>query len=172
MPQGREIIEGPLTPGYQTREERSMGPAPRRGGGGGGGDNITQQFALVVGIVYLLVGIVGFGATGFTGVVTDGQDKLIGFDLNIFHNIVHLAIGAGFIFVSRLNDASIAQGVVIGGGLVYVLAAILGFLNQLQILSMDSVINADNFLHLFSGIAAITFGLLGIRQSDAAAARA
>lgn len=173
MPQGREIIEGPLTPGNESRRPSTMGPSsPPARRGGGGGDNITQQFALVVGIVYLLVGIVGFAVTGFTGIVTDGQDKLIGFDLNVFHNVVHLAIGAGFIAVSRLNDAGIAQGVVIGGGLVYILAAILGFLNQLQILSIDNVIVADNFLHLFSGIAAVAFGLLGIRQSDAAAAHA
>ena len=149
-----------------------MRPAPPRGGGGGGGENITQMFALVVGIVYLLVGIAGFAVTGFTGIVDDGPDKLIGFDLNVFHNVVHLAIGAGFIAVSRLNDPSIAQGVVIGGGLVYVLAGILGYLNELQILSIDDALAADNFLHLISGIAAVVFGLLGIRQSDAAAARA
>ena len=149
-----------------------MRPAPARRGGDGGGQNITQMFALVVGIVYLLVGIVGFAVTGFTGITTDGQDKLIGFDLNVFHNVVHLAIGAGFILVSRLNDASIAQGVVIGGGLVYILAAVLGFGNEMQILSINDEFAADNFLHLFSGIAAVAFGLLGIRQSDAAAARA
>ena len=147
-----------------------MGPrTPARDGGGG--RNVTQLFALVVGIVYLAVGIVGFAVTGFTGLVTDGQDKLIGFDLNVFHNVVHLAIGAGFIIFSRL-DATITQGVVIGGGLVYVLAAILGFLNQLQILSIDDVFAPDNFLHLFSGLAAVIFGLLGARQSAAAAARA
>lgn len=172
MPQGREIIEGPMTPGDR-RQERSMGTGSvRRGGGGaGGGQNIAQVFALIVGIVYLGVGVVGFAATGFTGFVTDGRDELLGFDLNVFHNIFHIVVGAGFIFVSRL-DASITQGVVIGGGLVYILAAALGFLNQLQILSMDDVLIADNFLHLFSGIAAVTFGLLGVRQSDAAAAHA
>jgi hypothetical protein len=172
MPQGREIIEGPLTPGDESRpEQRAMRPAPPRGAGGGGA-NITQHFALVVGLVYLVIGIVGFTVTGFTGLTTDGQDKLLGFDLNIFHNVVHLAIGAGFLLVSRLNDANIAQGVVIGGGLVYILAALLGFLNELQILSIDSEFAADNFLHLFSGLAAVIFGLLGARQLDAAAARA
>ena len=173
MPQGREIIEGPGSSGPETRQGRSMGPSgPARYGGGGGGENITQQFALVVGVVYLVIGIAGFAVTGFTGITTDGQDKLLGFDLNVFHNFVHLAIGAGFIAVSRLADASITQGVVIGGGLVYVLAALLGFLNELQILSIDTEFAADNFLHLFSGLAAVIFGLLGIRQSDAAAAHA
>ncbi len=171
MPQGREIIEGPQTPGDE-RERRSMRPAPARRGGGGGGENITQVFALVVGVVYLLIGIAGFAVTGFTGLTTDGQDKLLGFDLNVFHNFVHFAIGAGFILVSRLRDPSITQGVVIGGGLVYVLAAALGFINELQILSIDSEFAADNFLHVFSGIAAVAFGLLGMRQSDAAAAAA
>ena len=172
MPQGREIIEGPHTPGAEPGpRERSMAPS-RPARGGGGGENITQQFALVVGIVYLVVGIVGFFVTGFTGLTTDGQDKLLGFDLNVFHNVVHLAIGAGFIAVSRLNDATIAQGVVIGGGLVYVLAAGLGFLNELQILSIDSEFAADNFLHLFSGLAAVIFGVLGARQLDARTARA
>jgi hypothetical protein len=112
--------------------------------------------------------VIGFAVTGFTGVTTDGGDALVGFDLNVFHNVVHLAIGAGFLFVSRLSDPTITQGVVIGGGLVYILAGLLGFLNELQILSIDTELAADNFLHLFSGVAAVTFGLIGARQSDAA----
>jgi hypothetical protein len=89
----------------------------------------------------------------------------------VFHNVVHLAIGGGFLLVSRLNDATIAQGVVIGGGLVYVLAGLLGFLNEMQILSIDSELAADNFLHLLSGLAAVIFGLLGARQLSRAMAR-
>lgn len=46
-------------------------------------------------------------------------------------------------------------------------AGLLGFLNQLQILSIDAELAADNFLHLFSGLAAVAFGILGARQSDA-----
>jgi ABC-type transport system involved in multi-copper enzyme maturation permease subunit len=129
--------------------------------------NIAQVFALIVGVTYLLVGLVGFAVTGFTGVVTDGADKLIGFDLNIFHNVVHLVIGLVLLVVSRLPDASIAQGVLIGGGLVYILAAGLGFLNELQILSIDSELAPDNFLHLFSGIAAVAAGIIGANQSSA-----
>jgi len=129
------------------------------------GTNVTQVFALVVGIGYLAVGIVGFAMTGFTGVVTDGGDSLLGFDLNVFHNVVHLAIGAGFLIASRM-DAVITQGVVIGGGLVYILAALLGFLNELQILSINDEIAPDNFLHLVSGSAAVLAGLIGARQSN------
>ncbi len=38
-------------------------------------------------------------------------------------------------------------------------AGLLGFLNQLQILSIDAELAADNFLHLFSGLAAVAFGI-------------
>ncbi len=129
------------------------------------GTNVTQVFALVVGIVYLAVGIVGFAVTGFTGFVADTDEALLGFDLNVFGNIVHLLIGGGFLVASRM-DAVITQGVVIGGGLVYILAALLGFLNELQILSINDEIAPDNFLHLVSGSAAVIFGLIGARQSD------
>ena len=162
MPHAREIIEGRLSRAEQARAQRQLGPTRRQEGA-----NITQVFALVVGVAYLAVGVIGFAVTGFTGVTTDGADKLLGFDLNVFHNVVHLAIGAGFIAVSRLSDPTITQGVVIGAGLVYVLAGLLGFLNQLQILSIDTEFAADNFLHLFSGLAAVAFGILGARQSDA-----
>ena len=129
--------------------------------------NAAQVFALVAGAVYALVGVIGFAATGFDGITADGPDSLAGFDLNVFHNVVHLAIGLGFLVASRL-DATLTQGIVIGGGLVYVLAALLGFLNELQILSINDEFAADNFLHLVSGSAAILFGLIGARQTDAA----
>jgi hypothetical protein len=127
--------------------------------------NAAQMFALVAGAVYALVGVIGFAATGFDGVTADGPDSLIGFDLNIFHNVVHLAIGLGFLLASRL-DATLTQGIIIGGGLVYILAALLGFLNELQILSINDEVAADNFLHLVSGSAAVLFGLIGARQTD------
>ena len=132
-----------------------------------GNGNAAQVFALVVGVVYALLGVVGFVATGFDGVVQNGPDDILGFDLNPFHNVVHLAIGLGFILASRL-DATLTQGIVIGGGLVYILAAVLGFVNELQILSINDEVAADNFLHLVSGSLAVIFGLIGARQTDAA----
>ncbi len=131
-----------------------------------GNSNAAQVFALVAGVVYALVGVVGFAVTGFEGVVQNGPDALLGFDLNPFHNVVHFAIGLGFIVASRL-DATLTQGIVIGAGLVYLLAAVLGFLNELQILSINDEVAPDNFLHLLSGSAAVLFGLIGARQTDA-----
>ena len=122
----------------------------------------AQLGALVVGVAYLLVGLIGFAVTGFTGWVVDTREDLLGFDLNGFHNIVHLGIGAILIGVSLVREPAITQGVLIGGGLVYLLAAVLGFTGNLgDLLSIDGLFASDNFLHLGSGLGAIAFGLLG-----------
>jgi hypothetical protein len=122
----------------------------------------AQLGALVVGILYLVVGLVGFLVTGFTGWVVDTREDLLGFDLNGFHNIVHFGIGAILIGVSLVREPPITQGVLIGGGLVYLLAAALGFTGNVgDLLSIDGIFASDNFLHLGSGLGAILFGLLG-----------
>ncbi|HEV2127371.1 MAG TPA: DUF4383 domain-containing protein, partial [Thermomicrobiales bacterium] len=94
----------------------------------------------MLGVAYVAAGLIGFAVTGFTGpVVLNTDDQLLGFfDLNIFHNIVHIAIGGGLIVAGLMRDAAITQGVLIGVGLFYVVAALLGFLNYLQIISIDS----------------------------------
>lgn len=121
----------------------------------------AQLGALGVGLAYLAIGIVGFAVTGFTGWVVDTREDLLGFDLNGFHNVVHLGIGAILIGVAFVREPAITQGVLIGGGLVYLLAAVLGFTQNLdQLLSIDGVLASDNFLHLASGAAAVLVGVL------------
>lgn len=150
-----------------TRARRER-PARQPRTGGGGGDNISRPFALIVGVVYLAVGLVGFIVTGFSGFVTSHGHLLFGFELNIFHNLVHIVIGAGFIIASRLPDSTATQGILIGGGAVYLVAALLGFLTKLPIIAITSHGAPDNFLHLASGAAAVIAGLLATRQSSKA----
>jgi len=139
------------------RQQQFIGPAQ---------GNIARPFALVVGLVYVAVGVIGFVATGFSGFVTSHGTSLLGFELNIFHNLVHLVIGSAFIVASRLPDATITQGILIGGGAVYLVAALLGFLDRLPIIAVNGTLAPDNFLHLFSGAAAVLFGLLGAAQQS------
>lgn len=134
-----------------------------------GGGNLVRGFALVVGLVYLAVGVLGFLETGFgNNVVANTGSAILGFDLNIFHNLVHVAVGLGLIITSRLRDVAVIQGVLIGAGLFYIVAALLGFINDytLRIISIDDQLAPDNFLHLFSGAAALIVGLIGVRQHE------
>ncbi|MDQ4072175.1 MAG: DUF4383 domain-containing protein [Actinomycetota bacterium] len=132
------------------------------------GQNAARIFALLLGLGYVAVGVIGFAATGFSGFVANTDDALIGLDLNVFHNIVHIAIGAGLLVASRLPNVAVTQGILIRVGLFYVVAALLGFIDYLQIISIDGNLAADNFLHLLSGAAAVVFGLIGVRQSEQA----
>ncbi|HVL97882.1 MAG TPA: DUF4383 domain-containing protein [Egibacteraceae bacterium] len=120
----------------------------------------ARKFALVFGIVYIAVGIVGFAVTGFSDWLVNTDERLLIFELNAFHNIVHLGIGGLLILGYFLPEESSTQGVNIGIGAFLLLAAFIGFsgAGTLQIISIDSPLAADNFLHLVSGIVAVAFG--------------
>ena len=121
--------------------------------------SFAQLGAAVVGVAYLAIGVIGFVVTGFGSFVQDTGDGILGFDLNPFHNVVHLTVGGYLLFVSMLNRAA-AEGALIGGGAVYLVAAFLGFGNHLQIISISDVSAPDNYLHVASGLAAILIGLI------------
>jgi hypothetical protein len=118
--------------------------------------------------VYLFAGVVGFAVTGFHGFVTSGGSSIIGLHLNIFHNLVHLAIGAILIVASRLPDATMTQGILLGVGILYVAATLLGFLGKLPIIAVTTAGNGDNFLHLVSAAVALFGGLAGAAQQSSA----
>lgn len=129
--------------------------------------NVARLFAVVLGLGYVAGGVIGFAVTGFgSNVVADTDDALLGFDLNTFHNVVHVTIGGGLLVASRIRDVAITQGILVGVGLFYLLAAVLGFIDYLQIISIDGSLAADNFLHLFSGGLALVLGLVGISQTS------
>jgi hypothetical protein len=148
-------------------ERETMGGRMREGFAPSERGNVARVLALLVGLGYVAAGVIGFTVTGFTGFVANTDETFLGFfDLNIFHNIVHLSIGGALILASRVRDVTITQGVLIGVGLFYLLAAVLGFLNYLQIISIDASLSFDNFFHLFTGLVALIFGLIGARQQS------
>lgn len=120
-----------------------------------------QTFALVFGVIYLLVGIAGFFvATEFTGGSTD--DKLIVFPVNHLHNIVHLAIGGVLIAGARTVASAKQANMIIG--VVLLLVAVLGFLGlefMQDLLNIHGSGSADNWLHLGTGVLALYFGTQG-----------
>ncbi|MCA1708138.1 MAG: DUF4383 domain-containing protein, partial [Actinobacteria bacterium] len=85
----------------------------------------AQTFALVFGVVYLLVGIVGFIVTGFDGFAAKSYaEKVILFPVNPLHNIVHIAIGA--LWVGSAAKHASAKSVNMLIGVAYALVAVLG----------------------------------------------
>jgi hypothetical protein len=120
----------------------------------------AQMFALVFGVVYLLVGIAGFFVTGFDGFAAKSfAEKLILFPLNPLHNIVHIAIGALWIGAAAKHATAKSTNMLIG--VVYALVAVLGIFGVLKFLAIKDVGSADNYLHLATAALAIYFGSAG-----------
>lgn len=117
-----------------------------------------QLYALVIGVVYLLVGAVGFFvASEFTKGSAD--DQLIIFRLNHLHNIIHLLLGVGWIVGSR--TAAAAKGINLLFGIVLLLVAVLGFTGidlMHTLLNITESTDPDNFLHVVTGALALYFG--------------
>jgi hypothetical protein len=123
----------------------------------------AQTFALVFGAIYVLVGIVGFFATGFRPLLGDTEAKLVIFDLNVLHNLVHIGIGAIAIAAALYLSPVETQGVNFAIGGFYVLAFAIGYFTIAleNLLSANPGPNADHFLHLVSGLLFLIFGIVG-----------
>ena len=119
----------------------------------------AQTFALVLGIIYLAVGILGFFVTGFDNFFKETGETLILFPVNPMHNVVHLLLGAIWLAASRTHAA--AKSANMGIGIALLLVFLLGLFGALEWLAIDSGISADNILHLVSGAASVYFGTAG-----------
>lgn len=130
----------------------------------------VQQASVLVGAVFLLVGVLGF----IPGITTDystmefaSEDsaaKLLGiFQVSVLHNIVHLAFGVAGVAMAR--TASTARAFLLGGGAVYLVLWLYGL-----IIDHDSGANfvpfstADDWLHFVLGIGMIALGVLLSRR--------
>ncbi|MET3172442.1 UNVERIFIED_ORG: hypothetical protein ABIB52_000266 [Arthrobacter sp. UYCu721] len=126
----------------------------------------VQKASMVVGAVFLLVGILGFvpGITGnfdqlhFAG--HESEAVLLGlFQVSVLHNIVHLLFGAAGIALAR--TASGARSFLLFGGIIYLVLFVYGL-----VVPQDSVGNFvplngfDNVLHLLLGVGMVALALI------------
>lgn len=129
-----------------------------------GARSATQWVALVLGIVFLVVGVLGF----IPGITTDydtmtwaghhSDAKLLGiFEVSVLHNVVHLAFGVAGLLMAR--SLSLARTYLIGGGVVYFAVWIYGVsINRDDAGNFLPVNDADNWLHLGLAVVMILVG--------------
>jgi hypothetical protein len=122
----------------------------------------VQSLALLVGAVFLLVGILGF----IPGITTHYGDmsfaghgsgaKLLGlFQVSILHNIVHLLFGVVGIALAKAADT--ARTYLVGGGIVYLVLWVLGLVGGADWIPANT---ADNWLHFGLGVGMIGLGFV------------
>lgn len=120
--------------------------------------SLAKGFALTFGVTYLAVGLLGFAVTGLDDFARNGSEALLIFEVNPFHNLVHVGVGAIWMAAAAALPEDAHRGVTMGIGIVYSLATVLGAFGYLQVLSIDGLASADNFLHLATALAALGFG--------------
>lgn len=118
-----------------------------------------QWLALVIGVVYLLVGIVGFFITGFDDFTShDHEQTLLGFAINPMHNIVHVVVGLlGIALWSTVSRARTYGWILaVGYGATFVYGLIVSEDSDSNFLNIN---DADNWLHLVSALAGLLIAL-------------
>ena len=122
------------------------------------GKTPAQIYALALGVVLVLVGILGFFVdSGFdTGSNVQGSN-LIAFEVNGIHNLVHLA--SGLVGLALAGKNSTARLFAFGFGAVYALVAIIGLIDGETVLGLIPVNGADNVLHLAIAATGILAGI-------------
>ena len=132
----------------------------------------VQRVALIFGVVFLLVGIAGFVATG-TSMDADMETapRLFGlFPVNMLHNLVHLAFGVWGLAAYRTFSASRAYARI--AGVAYLVLAVLGFIVP-EFFGLIPIGGNDIWLHLLLGavLAGVGFSARDVATHHGTAAR-
>ena len=164
--QVRCVVPGPVGAGYSSvkwkgtkvatlsPEEkfgiRYRSPGPR---------TIDKLYSLLLGIVVIVLGIIGFIQTGFTN-YTEMTDHYILwlFQTNGYHNTVYILVGLLWLLGAFALTPAGNQGLNIALGGVLLILAVLGFLGYWNLLSIPAGINGDNLLHLVVALATLIVG--------------
>ena len=135
----------------------------------------AQWYCLLAGIALLLAGAFGFIAdatfdTGASGADNDGGnnggalqgDSFLGFEVNGWHNVIHLL--SGVLLLSAFRRRTAAKTVALAFGVVYGVVTLIGLIDGNDVLGLIPVNAADNILHLALSLAGILASLVSPRD--------
>lgn len=131
----------------------------------------VQAAAALVGVLFLLVGVLGFipGITTDSGSLeTAGHEshaELLGiFQVSVLHNVVHLLLGVAGVALARTRSS--ARAFLVGGGAIYLLLFLYGLVvdddSQANVVPLNT---ADDWLHLVLGVGMVVLGVVLARRS-------
>jgi uncharacterized protein DUF4383 len=121
-----------------------------------------KTYAIVVGFVLLVVGIIGF---------VEGDKMMMGLHFNLIHNCIHLVSGIVGLSAGLAGGQKGGRAFAQVFGVVYTIVAIIGFAGApVYIVTMlDLNIPMYNYIHVTVGVLGLLAGFLGGSASDATA---
>lgn len=122
----------------------------------------VRNFALIFGIVFILIGVLGF----IPGITTE-EGLLLGiFEVSPLHNVIHLVSGLAALLGAKSNAYARMYFQIFG--VVYALVAVAGLVQGDTVLGLIDVNMADNILHVIIAVAALGLGF-GTKKPEVAA---
>jgi len=121
-----------------------------------------KTYAVVVGFVLLLVGIIGF---------VEGDKMMMGLHFNLVHNCIHLVSGLVGLAAGLAGGEKGGRAFAQVFGVVYMIVAIIGFAGApIYIVTMlDLNIPMYNYIHVTVGVLGLLAGFMGGSNSEASA---
>lgn len=133
-----------------------------------------RYFALVMGIIFLAVGILGFIPAALTPATEPiAVDVLHGlllglFPVNVLHSLVHALFGVWGIIAYRTLAQSVTYAQVVG--VAYAVLTVMGLIPGLRtVFGLVPLYGHDIWLHAVIAIAALYFGFFADRSKPAPA---
>ena len=117
---------------------------------------MAKTVSKILGVVFVLVGVVGFVAP-----------TLLGAHLTPVHNLVHIVSGAIALYFGFAGSASAAKGFCLIFGIVYFLLGVAGWFlgtGEMHMFNVGSLLmlgKMDHIIHVLLGIIFLIGGLLG-----------
>ncbi|MEY2847640.1 MAG: hypothetical protein RI885_305 [Actinomycetota bacterium] len=129
----------------------------------------NRLLATVFGAVYLFIGLIGFAFTGGVDFFATSGGKIFGiFEVNVFHNVAHLLIGAALV-IAGLSTVRAAKAVNTTIGAAYLLLGVAGLFLVGSAANILAINAADNVLHFASAAVLLAVGLGADKNVRAAA---
>jgi Domain of unknown function (DUF4383) len=125
----------------------------------------AQWYCLLAGLTLLLAGVLGFvvDATFDTGANIQG-DKLVVFEVNAWHNLVHIA--SGLFLLAMSPKRATARTAAIAFGVVYGIVTIIGLIDGDTVLGLLPVNPADTVLHIALSALGLITGFMSRGRDD------
>ncbi|MDB4992531.1 MAG: hypothetical protein JWL75_776 [Parcubacteria group bacterium] len=123
--------------------------------------HMAKKLAVVFGVIFVLVGILGFVSNPLVG--PTGL-----FQTDTLHNLVHLLIGVILLVVAMSAPAASALWLKIFG-VIYLVLTVLGFLlipSGGMLLGLVTMNTADHILHLVLGVVLIAASMMSNNSSS------
>ena len=119
---------------------------------------MIKRVALVFGIVFLVVGIVGFITPGGTSMAADpAPGHILGlFPVNLLHNVVHVLFGVWGLVASRSFAGAKSYATIAGA--IYAVLTIVGFVAPSGF-GLVPLGGHDRWLHAVLAVALLAAGL-------------